>query len=338
MVSGHRSRARRSASDAMRQRATHPPVSSLRLSWRRQVPRAEPHAEPVAEVLLASARRAHWAPWHGSGSASCGQRDAAAAGHNQPVSDVKPESDQSPFSDERRAERSDELARNLADVRSEIAAAAIAANRDPASVSLVVVTKHWPAADVAALAALGVSQVGENRVQELTAKRTALAPLTSCQSLSWHLIGALQTNKAKAALLAADVIESVDRVKLVTALEQAAAQQDCSVDCLVQVSLDPEPTAGRAGVAPRDAGQLTDLIASGDRLRLRGVMGVAPNGGDARAAFEKLASISAEVQRNHPAATDISAGMSSDFREAIAAGATHVRIGTAVLGNRQTLR
>ncbi len=233
-------------------------------------------------------------------------------------------------SDERRAE----LAQNLADVSSEIAAAAVAANRDPADVSLVVVTKHWPAADVAALAALGVSQVGENRVQELTAKRAALPPL----ALRWHLIGGLQTNKVKPALLGADVIESVDRTKLVKALEKAAAQLGRSVNCLVQVSLDPQPTPGRGGVAPQDAQRLADLIAEGSCLRLCGVMGVAPNGGEALPAFEQLASVSAQIRRLHPQATVISAGMSSDFRAAIAAGATHVRIGTAVLGNRQTLR
>lgn len=235
-----------------------------------------------------------------------------------------------PVSDERR----NELADNLAGVHRDIAAAAVAANRDPASVSLVVVTKHWPASDVAALAALGVSDVGENRVQELTAKRAVLPSV----ALRWHLIGSLQTNKVRPAMLAADVIESVDRVKLVTVLERAAAQLDRSVDCLIQVSLDPEPMPGRGGVAPEDAPRLADLIATGNRLRLRGVMGVAPNGGEAGPAFERLRSVSARIRCGHPKATIISAGMSSDFAEAIAAGATHVRIGTAVLGNRRTLR
>lgn len=231
-------------------------------------------------------------------------------------------------------ERRNELAHNLDGVHGEIAAAAVAANRDPASVSLVVVTKHWPASDVAALAALGVSDVGENRVQELTAKRAVLPPV----GLRWHLIGSLQTNKVRPALLAADVIESVDRVKLVNDLDRTAAQLGLSVDCLVQVSLDPQPMPGRGGVAPEDAQRLADLVATGNRLRLRGVMGVAPNGGEAGPAFEQLRSVSAQIRCSHPQATIISAGMSSDFAAAIAAGATHVRIGTAVLGNRRTLR
>lgn len=235
-------------------------------------------------------------------------------------------------------ERRDELAGNLAAVHADIDAAAAAAGRDPADVTLIVVTKLWPASDVAALAELGVSEVGENRVQELTTKRALLPASPATARLRWHLIGALQTNKAKAAVLAADVIESVDRPKLVQALRAAADKTGRSVDCLIQVSLDPEPTPGRAGVAPDRVAALAQLVAASPQLRLGGVMGVAPNGGDAVAAFGLLARVAAELRSDYPQARVMSAGMSSDFPAAIAAGATHVRIGTAVLGRRRTLR
>lgn len=249
--------------------------------------------------------------------------DSGASGFTPPQSEPSPE-------------RMAELDANLAAVRREVADAASAVGRDPGDVDLLVVTKTWPTADVIALSRLGVACVGENRVQELAAKR--LAAGGEARGVRWHLIGALQTNKAAAAARCADVIESVDRERLVVALERAARRLGRTVACMVQVSLDAAGTVGRSGVRPESAAALANRIASSRDLQLVGVMGIAPQDGDARAAFERLAEVAAVTRRDHPGARTISAGMSSDFRDAIGAGATQVRIGTAVLGHREYLR
>jgi pyridoxal phosphate enzyme (YggS family) len=201
-------------------------------------------------------------------------------------------------------------------------------------VTLTVVTKYFPASDVRLLAGLGITDVGENRHQEAQAK------VAECDDLAlrWHFIGHLQSNKAAAVAGYADVVESVDRVKLVGGLHQGAHQRGHRVDCLVQVSLDPEDTgAGRSGARPADVAGVAEAIAAAGALRLRGVMGVAPLGEDPAPAFARLARVAEEVRRVDPAATWVSAGMSGDLEAAIAAGATHVRIGSAILGPRPPL-
>ena len=237
------------------------------------------------------------------------------------------------------AERVAQLAAALGAVRTRIALAERAAGRGPESVTLVVVTKNWPSSDVRALAGLGVSDVGENRDQEAAPKAASCAAL----GLRWHFVGRLQTNKAHSVVQYADVVHSVDRPRLVDALDRAAVARGRRVGALVQVSLDGDLTRG--GAVPADAVALADQIAASDGLLLLGVMGVAPLGPGAQPsadladlAFARLADIGAAVANAHPQARWMSAGMSGDLEAAIAAGATHVRVGSAILGARRDLR
>lgn len=227
-------------------------------------------------------------------------------------------------------ERAADLERRLGEVRERVAAACRAAGRDADEVTLVVVTKFFPASDVRVLADLGVRDVGENRHQEAEAKAEELADL----SLRWHFIGGLQSNKAAAVATYADAVHSLDRAKLVGGLSRGATGRGRDLDVLVQVSLDPPGADGRSGAEPDQVGDLAARVAEADGLVLRGVMGVAPLGGDPGEAFARLAEVAADVRRDHPAASWISAGMSGDLDEAIAHGATHLRIGSAVLGPR----
>ncbi|GAA4108232.1 YggS family pyridoxal phosphate-dependent enzyme [Nocardioides fonticola] len=226
--------------------------------------------------------------------------------------------------------RAEELAANLAAVQARIATAATAAGRDPAEVGLVVVTKYFPASDVRLLAGLGVAEVGENRHQEAEAKAAECADL----GLRWHFIGGLQSNKAAAVAGYADVVESVDRPKLIAPLDRGAAARGAVVDVLVQVSLDPPGRDQRSGVEPAGLLDLAAAVEEADHLRLAGLMAVAPLGEDPAAAFARLADLRAELLADHPGATTLSAGMSGDLEQAVAVGATHVRIGSAILGSR----
>ena len=231
-------------------------------------------------------------------------------------------------------ERRAEVAANLHRVRERIASACAASGRDPQPVTLTVVTKYFPSSDVRLLAELGVTDVGENRHQEAQPKIAECADLP----LRWHFIGHLQSNKAAAVTSYADVVESVDRTKLVKPLSKGAHQVGRRVDCLVQVNLDRDAQpSGRSGARPSDAVSVAEAIASAGGLRLRGVMAVAPLGEDPAPAFARLAAVAKEIRLVDPSATWISAGMSGDLEAAIAAGATHVRIGSAVLGARPPL-
>lgn len=225
--------------------------------------------------------------------------------------------------------RREELAAGLAAVRERIDRARAGAGReDP--VGLVVVTKFFPASDVRLLADLGVTDVGENRHQEAEAKAAECADL----GLRWHFIGGLQSNKAAAVARYADVVESVDRSKLVGRLAQGAQERGAEVEVLLQVSLDPPGADHRAGVAPDGVGALAERVAGAEGLRLAGLMAVAPLGEEAPAAFERLARVREQFLVDHPAASVLSAGMSGDLEHAVAVGATHVRVGSAILGSR----
>jgi pyridoxal phosphate enzyme (YggS family) len=230
-------------------------------------------------------------------------------------------------------DRREELAANLAAVRARIDSARTAAGRDD-EVALVVVTKFFPESDVRLLADLGVRDVGENRHQEAAAKAAACADL----GLSWHFIGSVQSNKAAAVAAYSDVVESVDRQKLVAPLGRGATARDAVVDCLVQVSLDPPGATHRGGADVADVPGIAEAIVGTDGLRLRGVMAVAPLGAPPLPAFERLAEVSADLRREHPDAVVVSAGMSGDLDEAIRCGATHVRVGSAVLGPRPPIK
>ena len=227
-----------------------------------------------------------------------------------------------------------ELEKGLAAVRSRIVAATEASGRTDEP-TLIVVTKFHPADDVRRLAALGVTDVGENRDQEASAKSSALQDL----GLNWHFVGQLQSKKAKSVVRYAHAVHSVDRPQLAEGLARAvSAEQDRSgrgpLRCFIQVSLDDDAGAHRGGAAPADVGLLADKLAAADGLELAGVMAVAPLGAPPEASFEKLAAISTRLIAEHPAATGISAGMSQDLEVAIRFGATHLRIGSDILGSR----
>jgi len=236
-------------------------------------------------------------------------------------------------------ERAEELAANLAAVRGRIAAAEVAAGREPGEVGLVVVTKFFPASDVRILAGLGVDDVGENRHQEAQAKAA------ECEDLAvrWHFIGGLQTNKAAAVARYADVVESVDRPELLARLDRGAGERGRPLDVLLQVSLDGPDATHRSGVAPEALADLAEQVCTYAALRLRGLMAVAPLGtsngaADPDEAFARLAEIRADFLRDHPQATQLSAGMSGDLEQAIGHGATHVRVGSAILGSRPAVK
>lgn len=230
------------------------------------------------------------------------------------------------------AARRVQLADNLARVRERIERACARAGRSPGDVTLVVVTKTWPAADVLTLADLGVVDVGENRDQEAAPKAAACVG----HGLRWHFVGQLQTNKARSVARYADVVHSVDRSRLVTALDAAAGDAGRRLACLVEVSYGGP--AGRGGAPADQVGALADQVAASRQLDLVGLMTVAPVGEDAAAVFTAAAQLRAQVAASHPGATWLSAGMSGDLEAAVAAGATHVRVGTAVLGYRPPLR
>ena len=226
------------------------------------------------------------------------------------------------------------LRERLAAIDERVAAAAHAAGRDPASITRVVVTKFHPPALIRDLRELGVHDIGENRQQEFSAKVDELHDLAD---LRWHFIGQVQTNKTRAIARAAHsvalTLHTVDRAKLATALDRALAEEDAgTLDVLVQVNLTDD--AGRGGAAPADAEALATAVAACAHLRLRGVMAVAPLGEPPAPAFARLARVAETVRSVVPEASWISAGMTGDFEEAIAAGATHLRIGSAITGNR----
>jgi pyridoxal phosphate enzyme (YggS family) len=228
-----------------------------------------------------------------------------------------------------------ELKDRLEAVRRRISAAAAAAGREGNPPTLIVVTKFHPAEDIRRLAALGITDVGENRDQEAAAKAEQLA---EC-GLAWHFVGQLQTKKAKSVVRYAAAVHSVDRPQLVDALAKAAeGERDTTgrapLECFIQVSLEDDAGTHRGGAAPGDVGMLAERIAAAGGLNLAGVMAVAPLGAPPEPAFEKLAAVSAGLVAEHPAATAISAGMSQDLEAAILFGATHLRIGSDILGSR----
>lgn len=256
--------------------------------------------------------------------------------------------------DERRAE----LAANLELVRERIASACIAAGRSPDEVALIAITKTFPYTDVMLLGSLGLIDFGENRDQEAAPKAADCAALGLVPR--WHFVGQLQVNKVASVVRYADVVHSVDRLRLVRSLSSHAVAAGRQLTCLIQVSLDeaaqggsegggrggpeggrggPEggrggPEGGRGGASPADVPELADAIAGHEGLILGGVMAVAPLDGEPRAAFARLRHIADRVRSDHRSAMAISAGMSGDLDDAIAEGATHVRVGTALLGGR----
>ncbi|GAA4598396.1 YggS family pyridoxal phosphate-dependent enzyme [Planotetraspora phitsanulokensis] len=227
--------------------------------------------------------------------------------------------------------RRDEIAAGLAEVEQRVEQACREAGRARSDITIIAVTKTYPASDVRVLAGLGVADIGENRDQEAAGKAAECSDL----GLTWHFIGQLQTNKVRSVVSYADVVHSVDRFRLVDALSREAVRQERQVGCLIQVGLGGPEGGGRGGVDPAEVLPLAEALNRADGLTLRGVMAVAPLGEDPGEAFARLYSVAQAVQKEHPAADVISAGMSGDMAQAIANGATHLRVGTALLGRRK---
>ena len=220
-----------------------------------------------------------------------------------------------------------DLAERLSAIDQRIADAARLAGRDAAEITRIVVTKFHPASLVRELNGLGVREVGENRQQEMSAKRDELDGL----DLTWHFVGQAQTNKAAAIRRSADIVHSLDRPRLADAFDRAAESDDV-LDVLLQVNLTDDQARG--GVAPAETTSLAEHVLGLPSLRLRGVMAVAPLDEHPASAFARLRDVADAVRALAPEATWISAGMTGDFVEAIAAGATHLRIGSAITGPR----
>lgn len=218
----------------------------------------------------------------------------------------------------------DSLEARVHEVQERIAAAARAAGREESEITTIVVTKFHPAELVRELYALGIRHVGENRHQEAVAKHAELAEL----DLTWHFIGQLQSNKSRAVAEYAQVIHSVDRPSLVEAL----ARQDREVDVFLEINLTDVP--GRGGVLPAELEALCEAVLQVPVLNLRGVMAVAPVDEEPSKAFERVLGYAERVRSLAPEARELSIGMSGDFEAAIALGATHLRIGTAITGKR----
>lgn len=240
------------------------------------------------------------------------------------------------------ARRLQEVAQRVEQLQTAVRAAAVAAGRCPSLVEIVAVTKYFPVSDVVAVAAAGLTNIGENRVQEWSAKAEVLSgaalrdPADSESAavgdLTWHFIGQLQTNKAAVVAARADLVHSVDRLSLVKALNKGAARHDRQVGCLIQLSLDGQ--SHRGGVDVDDWRPLANAIAETKNLKLLGVMAVAPKDADPAPAFAQVQQVSEWLTADYPDARAISTGMSGDFEVAIAYGATHVRVGASLLGPR----
>ena len=234
------------------------------------------------------------------------------------------------------ARRRAQLQSGLDAVRRRVAAACAAAGRDPAGVTTVVVTKTFDVSDVALLVSLGVRDVGESKDQEAAGKVAVLGRA----DLRWHFVGRLQTNKARSVAGYAHLVHSLDRPRLVTALSRGAVERrdaggPATLSCLVQVSLDGDTSRG--GAVAADVPGIAAAVAEADGLDLAGVMAVAPQGFEPVRAFADLVRVAESLRREHHGAVVVSAGMSGDLEAAVGAGATHLRVGSAVLGSRPHL-
>ena len=228
-----------------------------------------------------------------------------------------------------------DLAQRLANVRGGIADAARLAGRSVDDITTVVVTKFQPASLVRELHELGVRDFGESRHQEAQAKAAELAGA----GIRWHFVGQVQGKKARQVRAYSSVIHSVDRESLVTSLATPVAEQgesgsvpDHVVDCFVQVNLTEDPARG--GVSIPDLAPLVERVLSAPGLRLLGLMAVAPLGADPKRSFALVSELGAQMRGIAPDARYLSMGMSQDYAAAIAEAATHLRIGTAITGNR----
>lgn len=226
-----------------------------------------------------------------------------------------------------------ELGQRYQAIVDSIATAASSANRDSKQITLVVVTKNHPHQLVHDLLALGARDFGENRDQEAGPKAKQIAS-ESNERFNWHFIGQLQTNKVKSVLEYADILHSLDRPSLLDELQKRTVERENPLKVFVQVNMTEDPDRG--GVNPEDLMAFAERVLSSPGLELVGLMGVGGLEVAPELEFERLATLSVELQKLAPGANRLSMGMSGDFETAIAYGATHLRIGTAITGNRPT--
>ena len=217
--------------------------------------------------------------------------------------------------------RKAEIARNLREVRERINSAAQSVDRDPVEIELIVVTKTFPISDIEILHELGEVNFGENRDQEA-------APKAQTVAATWHFQGQIQSNKIRSICGWADVIHSISSEREILKFAQSPRRHQV----FLQVSLDGE--LGRGGASPAVLAQLAELVNESSNLELLGLMAVAPLGVEPEKAFADLAQINQGFQRQFPNSKYLSAGMSGDFEAAIKFGATHIRVGSSILGSR----
>lgn len=235
--------------------------------------------------------------------------------------------------------RHNEISQNLAAVEREICLAAEKSNRERSEITLIVVTKNFPASDVVHLYDLGIRNFGENRDQEAKAKveefKNYVADDAKNEKESkWHFQGQLQRNKLRSIATWADFIHSIDQERYLLPLQQLSVELEKPISLLLQLSLDLPIRPDRGGVAPEELIELGEKVKEHSGLKLQGLMAVAPLDVAPELAFNALKTISGTFLRAFPDATWISAGMSGDFAAAIAAGATHLRVGSSILGSR----
>ena len=219
------------------------------------------------------------------------------------------------------SDRKAEIARNLQEVKERIIGAAKSVNRDPNEIELIVVTKTFPISDIEILRELGETNFGENRDQEA-------GPKAEIISATWHFQGQIQSNKIKSICQWADVIHSISSEKEILKF----AQSERKHQLFLQVSLDGQE--GRGGASRAELAQLADLVNESNNLELLGLMAVAPLGVEPMKAFADLAQINQGFAGQFPNSKFLSAGMSGDFEAAIKNGATHIRVGSSILGSR----
>jgi pyridoxal phosphate enzyme (YggS family) len=226
---------------------------------------------------------------------------------------------------EREREQAEIVCWQLTDIRTRIAAAARGAGRDPASVKLIAVSKTFGEAEIVPVVEAGQRLFGENRVQEAKAKWPPLK--ARYPDIELHLVGSLQSNKAREAVQLFDAIHSIDRPKIAKAVAEEMAKQDRRLALFVQVNTGEEPQ--KAGVAPREAKDLVRLCRDELKLPIVGLMCIPPADEEPALHFALLAKLAAEC-----GLTELSMGMSADFETAIQFGATYVRVGSAIFGAR----
>jgi pyridoxal phosphate enzyme (YggS family) len=228
------------------------------------------------------------------------------------------------------------IAQNIERIRERMARAAILSGRSPDEIALVAISKTFPQESISQAIAAGLTRFGENRVQEAETKIPSFAGLTG---LEWHLVGHLQSNKARRAAELFDVIHSVDSFKLAERLNKACLELDKKISVLIQVDLGGEET--KFGADPSQIQELAGSISHLPGLQLNGLMTIPPffeNPDQVRPFFARLRTLGDSLQSEQPGCLGqrhLSMGMSHDFEAAIREGATIVRIGTAIFGLRQ---